>query len=156
MDAIRTLLRFGKVHVTHILLGSFTVLCGPLSLIIHGTSRYAIYAEKWAHGSCFVMFCCGMLPISLIPRSYFTCSPIQIWPSCCFFVPSAALGTKKQQEGQIWIGLLHMHRGNPMPEVLNVFKAVNLETYCSKGRYHCFRSILCYFCFRKAVIRIRQ
>ena len=26
-------------------------------------------------------------------------SPIQIWPSCCFFVP------KKQQEGQIWIGL---------------------------------------------------
>ena len=32
-----------------------------------------------------------------------------IWPSCCFFVPSAALGTKKQQEGPIWIGL-----GSPM------------------------------------------
>ena len=37
-------------------------------------------------------------------QGYLWLSPIQIWPSCCFFVPSA-LGTKKQQEGQIWIGL---------------------------------------------------
>ena len=37
-------------------------------------------------------------------------SPIQIWPSCCFYVPSAALGTQKQQEGQIWIRLW-MHIG---------------------------------------------
>ena len=50
------------------------------------------------------------LPIEILRLSRFCGSPIQIWPSCCFFVPSeaslAALGTKKQQEGQIWIGLI--------------------------------------------------
>ena len=54
--------------------------------------------------------CCGRWFVYVKQRNATaSCSPIQIWPSCCFFVPSAAslaaLGTKKQQEGQIWIGL---------------------------------------------------
>ena len=82
---------------------TFININAHIKVRLHGTRQAARLARD--------MLQCDLLR----GNSVYMVSPIQIWPSCCFFVPSAetsqahcaALGTKKQEEGQIWIGLLH-------------------------------------------------